>query len=83
EDRAAADRIAASLAGLDPTQAEALPPLLHVFTHYRLRIHPLLWREVPAHGAVADSPDQRWCTREDLAALGIPAPVRRLLAALS
>ncbi|HET9834885.1 MAG TPA: A/G-specific adenine glycosylase, partial [Rhodanobacteraceae bacterium] len=46
EDRAAADRIAASLAGLDPTQAEALPPLLHVFTHYRLRIHPLLWREV-------------------------------------
>ena len=81
-DRAAADRIAASLAQLDGTQAEALPPFLHAFTHYRLHAQPLLWREARAHGAIADAPDQRWCTREDLAGLGIPAPVRKLLDSL-
>lgn len=78
-DRASADRIACQLAQHDARQAESLPPFLHVFTHYRLHAQPLLWRDVSAHRAVADAPDQRWCTREELVALGIPAPVRKLL----
>ena len=82
-DRESASRVAASLVRLDATQAEALPPFLHAFTHYRLHAQPLLWRGVHAHRAVAaDAPDLRWCTREDLAALGIPAPVRKLLHAI-
>jgi A/G-specific adenine glycosylase len=78
-DRGSADHAAASLARLDATPAEALPPFLHTFTHYRLRAQPLLWREARRHDAVADAPDFRWCAREDLVALGIPAPVRKLL----
>lgn len=81
-DRDSASRIAASLVRLDATQAEALPPFLHTFTHYRLHAQPLLWRGVHPHHAVADAPELRWCTREDLAAVGIPAPVRKLLHAI-
>lgn len=80
-DRASADRTAALLARLE-TQAETLPSFLHTFTHYRLQAQPLLWRDVRATPVVADAPDQRWCAREDLAALGIPAPVRNLLNAI-
>ncbi|HEX7130287.1 MAG TPA: A/G-specific adenine glycosylase [Rhodanobacteraceae bacterium] len=78
-DGESAHRVAASLARLDKTQAETLPPFLHAFTHYRLHAQPLLWRDARARAALADAPDQRWCTRDDFAALGIPAPVRRLL----
>jgi A/G-specific adenine glycosylase len=81
-DRECADRIAASLAQLDEPSPEALPPLVHTFTHYRLRAQPLMWRQARAHCAVAEAPDRRWCTREDFAALGIPAPVRKLLTSL-
>ncbi|HEX6613919.1 MAG TPA: A/G-specific adenine glycosylase [Rhodanobacteraceae bacterium] len=81
-DHEAAHRIAASLARLDDAQAENLPPFLHAFTHYRLHARPLLWRDARARSAVADAPDQRWCTREEFAALGMPAPVRKLLDAI-
>jgi len=78
-DRASADRIASELARLDQAEAEPLPAFLHVFTHYKLQALPLLWRDARAHRAIADAPDQRWCSRAELMALGIPAPVRKLL----
>jgi A/G-specific adenine glycosylase len=78
-DRESADRLAASLARTSDTRTDTLPPFQHTFTHYRLHAQPLLWRGVRAGQAVADAPDQRWCTREDLVSLGIPAPVRKLL----
>jgi len=63
----------------DFTTARALPALEHGFSHYRLRIHP---RRVSVNGlraTVGDNTDLRWATRPDLDAIGLPAPVRKLL----
>ncbi|PNS07654.1 mutY: A/G-specific adenine glycosylase [Lysobacter silvestris] len=56
-----------------------LDAIEHVFTHFRLHIHPLRARLSTARMRVSDNDDQRWATRDDLATLGIPAPIRRLL----
>jgi A/G-specific adenine glycosylase len=66
----------------DFDHAEAHPELEHVFSHYRLQAEPLLWREVQPQARIADNPDLRWTAREELAATGLPAPIRRLLASL-
>ncbi|NSL56171.1 A/G-specific adenine glycosylase [Uliginosibacterium aquaticum] len=57
---------------------EALPPVQHVFTHFRLQIQP--WRTCLAHvpPGVAQGA-LRWVPREALAQLGLPAPIRKLL----
>lgn len=74
-----AARDASKFAYLNGSRVQHLRPFLHVFTHYRLHAQPLLWAEVHAMHAIADSPDTRWCASEEFARLGIPAPVRRLL----
>jgi len=58
--------------------AQALPAFRHTFSHYHLDVTPLLIAGVEAP-RVADAPDRGWFTREEIAALGLPAPVRRLL----
>ena len=57
----------------------ALDAIVHGFTHYRLTLQPLAWRGVALKPAVRDDGDLRWIGAADLAALGIPAPVRTLL----
>ncbi|BFI95014.1 MAG: A/G-specific adenine glycosylase [Rhodanobacter sp.] len=59
--------------------AQALAPFTHVFSHYRLRVEPLLFDGATATSAIADNPGLRWCDAGELAALGLPAPVRKLL----
>ncbi|TXH66358.1 MAG: A/G-specific adenine glycosylase [Lysobacteraceae bacterium] len=59
--------------------ATALDIVHHGFTHYRLRIQPLRWCAVALRDAVRDNSDLRWVSRDDLDALGIPAPIRTLL----
>ena len=66
------------LAG-DFARAEALAPVLHGFTHYRLRILPMRIAGVRPRDAVGDNPGLRWASRAELQAIGLPAPVRRLL----
>jgi A/G-specific adenine glycosylase len=61
--------------------AEALDPIAHGFTHYRLTMQPLAWRGASLRDGVQDAGDLQWVDREALASLGIPAPVRRLLEA--
>lgn len=80
DDSAAAPRAARSL-GAEITDTQALPAFVHVFSHYRLEITPLLAsaRLLPQ---LADRDDLRWCAPEDYTNLGLPAPVRRLLQAL-
>jgi A/G-specific adenine glycosylase len=56
-----------------------LPAIAHAFSHYRLQLRPRRWRDVAARAAVADNGDLRWVARNGLAALGLPAPIRRLL----
>lgn len=70
---------------------ESLPTIPHAFSHYRLRIHPLLWREVQARSGVRDNdgvesssePPLRWQSPNRLHELGLPAPIRKLLEELS
>jgi len=59
--------------------AEALPDLLHVFTHYRLHMQPLAIAPVAAGAALGDNAGLRWVGPGELATLGLPAPIRKLL----
>ncbi len=63
--------------GLD--RATAMQTLLHGFSHYRLRIHPLLIAVNGEKCAIADNERMRWVSRTELPDLGLPAPVRKLL----
>jgi A/G-specific adenine glycosylase len=60
--------------------SEALPSFLHDFSHYRLQVQP--WRlqlaqRKPAQMAEIDR--QLWVADGDLAGLGLPSPIQRLL----
>jgi A/G-specific adenine glycosylase len=68
----------ANIAG-DYDAASALAPIDHGFTHYRLAMQPLEWREVALRDGVRDNTGLRWIARAELPSLGIPAPVRKLL----
>jgi len=70
--------------------AEELPVVVHTFSHYRLHLQPLRLRKVALRDAVRDNDDLvsgtgqalRWVARGDLATLGLPAPIRKLLSAV-
>jgi A/G-specific adenine glycosylase len=58
-----------------------LANFVHGFSHYRLAVTPLLLR-VNAANAVADDEHSRWLSLAQAAKLGLPAPVRKLIASL-
>ena len=62
-------------------KAESLSPIDHAFSHYKLQLQPLRLRSVALRARVGDNDDLRWVAREELASLGIPAPIRKLLEA--
>jgi A/G-specific adenine glycosylase len=70
-------RIAQRHARID--DAQTLASFIHVFSHYRLTIEPLLFDGAIAWHGVGDNPQLRWCDVDELRALGLPAPVRALL----
>ena len=81
EDGEQAWRIALAHARLD--DASTLPVFEHVFSHYRLAIEPWLFDQArPVTPVAESSTPTRWCTAQELAALGVPAPVRALLGRL-
>ena len=59
--------------------AHAGEPVLHGFSHYRLHIQPHRIVGVRPRDAINDNDDLRWAARAGLQAIGLPAPVRRLL----
>jgi A/G-specific adenine glycosylase len=61
---------------------QALTPFVHVFSHYKLKIEPLLFDASTQRAQIADNPSSRWCTIDELAKVGLPAPVRSLLLTL-
>ena len=65
----------------DYDHADGLDPIQHGFTHYRLLLQPLAWRDVSLKPRVAEEDDMRWVARDELDSLGIPAPIRKLLEA--
>ncbi|MDQ2702622.1 MAG: A/G-specific adenine glycosylase [Pseudomonadota bacterium] len=72
----------AAHADADYDDGASLAAIAHGFTHYRLQLQPMHWREVALRPRVADNGDLRWVARADMAALGIPAPIRKLLESL-
>jgi len=59
--------------------AQALPPLQHAFTHYRLQLRPLAIAAVALSDAVGDNEHLRWVGPDEMSRLGLPAPIRKLL----
>lgn len=55
---------------------QALAPFQHVFTHFKLRIHP--WH-VQGKGQSTELANQEWVPLERLDDVAFPAPVRKLL----
>jgi A/G-specific adenine glycosylase len=64
--------------GASLSSVETMPPLTHGFTHYTLRIRPMLCA-VGKLEPRAQEPGQTWLAPEEAARGAVPAPVRRLL----
>ena len=56
-----------------------LPAFLHVLTHRDLHLHPVI---VDVSAAESASSDAGWLARDQWQALGLPAPIRKLLDSL-
>jgi len=74
-------RTAGQLARLG--DACALPPFTHVFSHYKLAAEPWLFDRVHPSTGVADQEGVCWLTPSQGMQLGLPAPIRTLLASLA
>jgi len=57
-----------------------LAALMHTFTHFRLRMQPVLCTVEIAQGAA--SSNARWLAENEMASAPLPAPIRQLLTAL-
>ncbi|MEJ2603918.1 MAG: A/G-specific adenine glycosylase [Gammaproteobacteria bacterium] len=68
--------------GAAPTAIERWETLQHSFTHFDLAIEPVLIRLPSRPAVVADAEDHRWHDIVADPAVGLPAPVSRLLARL-
>ncbi|MDX1573034.1 MAG: A/G-specific adenine glycosylase [Methylophaga sp.] len=62
---------------------QSLPDIQHAFTHYRLTITPLLIALNQPVLAIRDTDQQRWVKIENIASLGLPAPVKTLVQQLA
>lgn len=72
----------ASLSGLAatwPGEGRWLPAIEHTLTHFDWTLRPLEWQLPAGHRAPAGLGEGRWFTAAQALALGLPAPVRRLL----
>ena len=69
-----------------PGEGQALPQFKHVLTHLDWLLTPLLWRlpeQIPAaqrRMVEASLPMGRWVAVDEALAMGLPAPIRKLLA---
>lgn len=57
---------------------ESLPIYKHTFSHYHLEITPVICRAQPTRTSIAES-DETWYKPESEQALGLAAPVKKLL----
>lgn len=75
------------LIGLRPLKTEKLPAFLHIFTHYRLTIAPVITQVAePKRSAVVKhsiKPALQWIKIGSLDSKGLPAPIRKLLLGLT
>lgn len=78
-DTGSARALAARLARINGHPGAPMPAIRHTFTHFKLYATPMLWRDAKPATRVADDPDTHWYTATEMAALGLPAPVRKWL----
>jgi A/G-specific adenine glycosylase len=77
-----ADVHAAATARCDESLAPVpLPALTHAFTHFTLAMRP--WRVRVLRAQAGENSDELWLPKERALTLGLPAPIRTLLQALS
>lgn len=62
-----------------PGAGEWLPNIEHALTHFDWLLQPLAWTLPARAKPPADLPPGRWVSVEEALAMGLPAPVRRLL----
>ncbi|MEZ5461907.1 A/G-specific adenine glycosylase [Dokdonella sp.] len=82
DDLAEASHAIADHASMTSDRLSLLPEFSHAFSHYRLNVTPMLLQIESPETRVADTPDRGWFAHHELAELGLPAPVRKLLASL-
>ena len=63
-----------------PGQGDWLPPFRHVLTHFDWHLQVLHWQRPPGVTESLPAGEGRWFSRDEALALGLPAPVRKLLA---
>lgn len=59
-----------------------LPEFQHTFSHYHLIIKPYCWRDLQARHRIGEKDRLRWQPLAELASVGLPAPVKKLLESL-
>jgi A/G-specific adenine glycosylase len=67
--------------GLEVTRLRPLAAIAHGFTHFRLRILPVLATVKPVHSAQESG--RLWLTPEDALGAAVPVPVKRILTVLA
>ncbi|HYL19470.1 MAG TPA: A/G-specific adenine glycosylase [Burkholderiales bacterium] len=79
---AATDNVAcvAGRLGVELRSVTALAPVDHGFTHYKLRIHPMLGEAL--RQPRAQEPGLLWLSLDDALGAALPAPVKRILTQL-
>ena len=83
EDIAQASRAIIDRPSIESDRLSVLPEFAHAFSHYKLRITPMLLQMDGVESCIADDPDRGWYAPRELEDLGLPAPVRKLLATLT
>jgi len=63
-----------------PGEGKWLPAFEHALTHFDWQLQPLRWRLPPRAQPPAGLPEGRWMPLDEALAMGLPAPVRKLLA---
>jgi A/G-specific adenine glycosylase len=74
--------LARDAAGAAAIALRPLPPFTHAFSHYRLAITPFAV-DIARPRRIADAAQERWLLPAEAAALGLPAPVRKLIESFS
>jgi A/G-specific adenine glycosylase len=75
------DEVCVGRFGVEVAGLRQLREMEHGFTHFRLRITPLV--VTVSRGACAEEPGRVWLTPEDALGAAIPVPVKRILKALA
>jgi A/G-specific adenine glycosylase len=81
DDADTASRLAAKLANHGQAP-QALAPVAHVFSHFRLTIRPLLFSACTPKTQIADNDTKVWVARVELPQYGLPAPIKKILMSL-